>query len=151
MARPRKFTPKQFQKAWDDYFKWCDDNPWKRKEPIKSGPRAGELIDIPTARPYTEIGFCAFHHLGKNYITQMDESLSKEDLTEEEEQLSVILSRARAMCWTQKFEGAAVGAFRENIIAREMGLWERTQNDHTTKGEKLDSINVNIHYPNEKD
>jgi len=149
MARPRKFTPKQFKKAWDDYFTWCDANPWHRNEAIKSGERAGEIIKIPIARPYTEIGFCAFHNLGKNYLQQMDESLSKEDLTQEEEQLSVILTRARARCWTQKFEGAAVGAFKENIIARELGLWEKMQNDHTNQGGKFGDITVSIKYPNE--
>lgn len=129
MARPRKFTPKQFKKAWDDYFSWCDKNPWHRNEAIKSGERAGDIIKIPIDRPYTEIGFCAFHQLGKHYLIEMTTSLDKEDLSQDEQQLSDILTRARARIWAQKFEGAAVGAFKENIIAREMGLWDRVQQD----------------------
>lgn len=155
MARPRKFTPKQFQKAWDDYFKWCDEHPWFRYEAIKSGDNAGKIIKIPTARPYTEISWCAFHNLGKHYLTQMSESLAaieedeEKELTAEEEQLSVILSRARARIWAQKFEGASVGAFKENIIAREMGLWDRMKNDLSTGEKPLEEINVNINFPNE--
>lgn len=151
MARPRKFTPKQFQKAWEDYFKWCDDNPWVKHEAIKSGDMAGKIIKIPTARPYTEISWCAFHNLGKNYLQQLDDQLAREELTEEEQLLSVILSRVRARIWAQKFEGAAVGAFKENIIAREMGLWDRMKNDLSTGEKPLDEINVNINFPNEID
>jgi hypothetical protein len=149
MARPRKFTPEQFEKAWEDYFSWCDDNPWYRNEAIKSGDRAGDIIKIPIARPYTEIGFCSFHGLGEKYIREMKASLDKNDLTEDEQELAWILSSAIAKCNAQKFEGAAVGAFKENIIARDLGLWDKVQNDHTSKGDKIGNIEVSIVYPNE--
>ena len=45
-----------------DYFKWCDDNPWKKQEPIKSGELAGQTMDINTERPYTIKGLLI--HIG---------------------------------------------------------------------------------------
>src|SRR5690606_9933996 len=80
-----------------------------RNEAIKSGDKAGQIINIPIARPYTEIGFCSFHGLGEKYIREMKASLDKNDLTEDEQELSWVLSCAIARCWAQKFEGAAVG------------------------------------------
>lgn len=149
MGAPRKFTPKQFQKAWDDYFQWSDQHPWYKNEMIKSGELAGEIVKIPTERPYSEMGFIAFCGLGENYLRQMKSSFESEDLKGDDLKLSLVLSRAIGKCRAQKFEGAAVGAFKENIIAREMGLWDRMKNDLSTGGKSLDEINVNINFPNE--
>ena len=143
MGRPYKFTPEEFEQAWEDYFSFCDNNPWYKNEAIKSGPNAGEIIAIPVSRPYTEAGFCAFHGLGHKYLPQLEQTLSsKENPTEEEKALSNVLTRARARCYAQKFEGAAVGAFNPVIIARDLGLRDKQDIDHTTKGEAINVINL---------
>lgn len=134
VGRPYKFTPAQFEKAWKDYFDHCDNNPWYKNEAIKSGEFAGQLVKIPTARPYSEIGFCAFHDLGEKYLCQLSETLEGKE-SKEEKELSYILTRARAKCYNQKFEGASVGAFNANIIARVLGLSDKK--DITTNGESL--------------
>jgi hypothetical protein len=137
-GRPYKYTADQFDLAWQQYFQWVDDNPWYKSEAIKSGEAAGQIIRIPTSRPYSEIGFCAFHNLGEKYLQQLAKSLA--DKTEEQhEQLSSILTQARAKCYAQKFEGAAVGAFNANIIARDLGLVDKKETDHTIKiGKQLE-------------
>lgn len=136
MGRPRKFTPEEFKKAWEDYFESVDNNPWMKQEAIKSGDMAGTIISVPTARPYTEMGFCAFHNLGESFLRQLADSIEgKEDKKSRE--FSSVLTRARAKCYSQKFEGAAVGAFNANIIARDLGLVEKKELDHTTKGESI--------------
>lgn len=125
-GRPYKFKPEEFEKAWEEYFAWCDANPWYKKEAIKSGELAGKLVDIPIDRPYTEIGFCSFHGLGEKYLAQLADTLKgKED--EVSIQLSNILTRARAKCYAQKFEGAAVGIYNANIIARALGLTDKSE------------------------
>ena len=43
------------------------------------------------------------------------------------EDFVTVTTRAREIIYTQKFEGAAVGAFNANIIARDLGL--RDQKD----------------------
>jgi hypothetical protein len=140
-GRPRTFTVEEFSQAWDDYFNWVDNNPWYKNEAIKAGENAGMIIKIPTARPYSEIGFCAYNDLGEHYINQLAKSLEgRED--EESQQFSYILTRARAKCKSQKFEGAAVGAFNANIIARDLGLADKNQVDHTTNGKDIVAIRV---------
>lgn len=136
-GRPFKFTPQEFDLAWQQYFQYIDETPWIKHEAIKSGEMAGQLIAIPTVQPYTEIGFCAFHNLGDRYIFELNETIAKHladpesDQKEVCEQLSTILTQARARCKAQKFAGAAVGAFNANIIARDLGMIDKTSNDNT--------------------
>lgn len=119
-----KFTPESLELAWQQYFAWCDDNPWYKYEQSK----AGGLVKIPVSRPYTEAGFCAFHDLGINYIKQLWEAVKDRD-DEESKKYSSVITRARAKCYAQKFEGAAVGAFNGNIIARDLGLADKTESE----------------------
>lgn len=129
LGRPYKFTPEQFELAWQQYFQWVDDNPWYKAEAVKGGDAVGMIIKVPVGRPYTEIGFCVFHDLGEKYITELAKTLEGKT-SDEEIELSNILTRARAKCYTQKFEGAVVGAFNANIIARDLGLAEKSEHDH---------------------
>lgn len=138
-GRPFTYTPEEFEKAWEDYFKWCDENPWMKNEAVKSGELAGKIIQIPTARPYSEIGFCAYHNHGERFLNQLEKAISDED-TEEKKALSSVLTRARAKCRSQKFEGATVGAFNANIIARDLGLTDKK--DITTGGDKITGIRI---------
>lgn len=131
-GRPKLFTPQTLELAWQQYFAWCDDNPWMRNEAIKSGENAGQLVKVPISRPYTESGFCAFHDLGINYIKQLWDAV-KEGENEENIAFSSVITRARAKCYAQKFEGAAVGAFNANIIARDLGLADRTESQVNQK------------------
>jgi hypothetical protein len=132
-GRPFKYTPDQFDIAWQQYFQWCDDNPWYKNEAIKSGDFAGTIVKVPTARPYTEIGFCAFHNHGEHFLNQLSKYLDgKEDKSSK--QLAYILTQARAKCRAQKFEGAAVGAFNANIIARDLGLVDKKDVTSDGKG-----------------
>lgn len=136
VGRPFKFYPSQFELAWQQYFQYVDDNPWIKNEAVKSGELAGTIIQVPTARPYSEIGFCAFHNLGEKYISELADTLSKhsKDVSsknkEESTELSNILTQARARCRAQKFEGAAVGAFNANIIARDLGMADNQNVKH---------------------
>jgi hypothetical protein len=47
------------------------------------------------------------------------------------------ISWARNKCFVDKFEGAAVGAYNANLIARELGLRDKTEVDHTSGGDKI--------------
>ncbi|MEJ2905060.1 terminase small subunit [Pedobacter panaciterrae] len=135
-GRPFKFNSEEFDLAWQQYFQYVDDNPWMKNEAVKSGEMAGRIIQIPTARPYSEVGFCAFHNLGEKYISELADTLSKH-LKDKEcknlnevEGLSNVLTQARARCRAQKFEGAAVGAFNANIIARDLGMVDNKKIEH---------------------
>jgi hypothetical protein len=110
-------TPDELLSEIVAYFEWCDANPWNKNEAIKSGDKVGTTIPVPTARPYTLTGLCI--HLGIRLIT-WKEYCKREDFTN-------ITTRAEEIIYTQKFEGAAVGAFNANIIARDLGLSDKSE------------------------
>ncbi len=59
-----------------------------------------------------------------------------------------VIARIENIMYAQKFEGAAVGAFNGNIIARDLGLKEQT--DVTTGGNEINQITqVEIVHTNE--
>jgi hypothetical protein len=112
--------------AATEYFDWCDENPWYKNEAIKGGDMAGELVQIPTARPYTLSGLTVFLGVHTLYLNSFKESLiGKEDQGTKD--FSMVISRIEEIIRTQKYEGAAVGAFNANIIARDLGLADKRE------------------------
>jgi hypothetical protein len=107
------------------YFQWCDDNPW-----IRVDFRGKDQVDIPVQRPYTISGLCLYLDCNDHYLSQFKAALDKD-----EKDFSSIITRIEKIIYTQKFEGAAVGAFNSNIIARDLGLKENVE----TSG----SLNIN--------
>lgn len=123
-------TPELLEKEISAYFNWVDAHPWYKVEAVKSGDMAGSLIKIPTQRPYTLSGLCIYLNASESYWKSFrkTDGLSEDFLS--------IISRTEEIIRTQKFEGAAVGAFNANIIARDLGLVDKTE----TKGTM---VNIN--------
>lgn len=119
-GREKLFTTSSLLKeAAEEYFAWCDKNPWYKKSAIKSGDKAGQLVDEPTARPYTITGFLLYVEASESYWRKLK---SNKDLPED---FFTVIDYIEQVIYTQKFEGAAVGAFNANIIARDLGLVEK--------------------------
>lgn len=139
--RPAFETAEAFLNAWTEYFQWSDNNPWLKPEQLKkpySEDKNGKkvwvtTIDIPTKRPYTYDAFCAFHGLGKHYLNDLEKRL----LEKPDEDFSDILSWARGVCDADKLEGAMVGVYNGNIVARLMGLKESSEIKLTKVGKDL--------------
>jgi hypothetical protein len=113
-------SPQELWTAAEEYFEWCDNNPWYKKEAIKSGDMCGDLIDVPIARPYTLKGLCLFLNIEEQTLNNYAQKAGYEDFFG-------VVANIKATCYTQKFEGAAVGAYNANIIARDLGLKEHTE------------------------
>lgn len=129
-GRDRLFSsPEDMWKAATEYFEWCDKNPWKKID--YKGKDIVE-VEIPTARPYTLTGLCLYLGCNAKYFNQFEDSLTDSEMDQD---FSNIITRIRETIYTQKFEGAAVGAYNANIIARDLGLIDKT--DITTGGEKI--------------
>ena len=129
-GRPRKFqTPAQLLEAAENYFDWCDRNPWYKNEKTKDG----EIIPIPTQRPYTIVGFCVFLGTSETFWRDFKAAAPPEF----EETISKITSRIE----NQQLEGAVVGVFNANIIARKLGLAEKK--DVTTNGQNVAASPLN--------
>lgn len=138
-GRDFSYTP---ETLWDEavkYFDWVSSRVWNKKEAIKSGDMAGTLIDIPTSVPMSDKGFCLFADIDNktfnNYISN----------EEPYKDFFQIATRIKAIIDTQQWEGATVGAYNPNIIARTQGLVDKK--DVTTDGEKLPTGSTVIQLP----
>ena len=116
----------ELREACYEYFNTCDEHPWHKKEVLKGGEMAGEVVSTPIERPYTQTGLYIF--LGINRQTW--ENYKKDYLA--------VIEEIEAIIYTQKFEGATVGTFNASIIARDLHL-----------AEKVEGTNTNINYNTE--
>jgi len=102
---------------WEEavkYFEATDARKWIKKDWV--GKDAMQ-VERENETPYTKSGLFLF--LGIDINTW--------DLYKDREDFIHITSRIEQIIYTQKIEGAAVGAFNQNIVARELGLAEKTE------------------------
>lgn len=135
MGRPVAFeTPDELWIKAEEYFEWCDDNPWYKNEVLRSGDRAGDIIAIPTERPYTIKGLCVFIGITTQTLSNYGK---KEDKKEQPQEIDFfgVVTHIKNILYTQKFEGATVGVFNPNIIAMDLGL--TAKQDVMSGGEQL--------------
>lgn len=120
-------TPQDLWNAACEYFAECDASPWVKKDWV--GKDAFE-VERETQRPYTQKGLCLF--LG------VDESTLDNYAKEESyKAFFPIVARIKSVIYTCKFEGALVGAFNANLVARELGLSDKQEIRHDVYDVKL--------------
>jgi hypothetical protein len=107
-------SPEILWEACCEYFEVTDARKWIKTE--FNGKDAVEC-HVPTEVPYTWTGLYLF--LSISHQTWCDYE-KREDFIETS-------TRVRHIIYTQKFEGAAVGAFNANLISRDLGLTDKSQ------------------------
>lgn len=120
---------------WDaacEYFEWCRENPWVKNEAVKSGDLAGSIMKVPTERPFTLQGLCLYLGCDSSYFRRF-----KADIKEKDKDYLTVITRIEETIYTQKYEGAAVGAFNANIIARDLGLTDKTEHSTPVNGFRI--------------
>lgn len=132
-GRHRKYTDPN--KLWEDcldYFQWARDNPLLDMRVIAY---QGEGYDHPTPkmRAMSVVGLCNFLGISNRAWTKWKA---------EREDLVPIMEDAERVIYQQKFEGAAADLLNANIIARDLGLKDRT--DVTSDDKPIESVKV--HY-----
>ena len=110
-GRPPTFeTPLELIRVVNSYIEHVEQNP------IKIGKTSTK------SRPYTIQGLANF--IGCTVETL--NSYGKKDKDQEHAQEFLrVLTRVKEMFFAQKFDGAAVGIFQHNIIARDLGLEDK--------------------------
>jgi hypothetical protein len=106
---------------WDacvEYFQWVEDNPLQSAE-LVTFQGAGKLVDVPKMRAMTITGLCIF--------LDIDSSTWRVWASDKTKDFFAITTRVDEIVRTQKFEGAAGGFLNPNIIARDLGLAERSE------------------------
>jgi hypothetical protein len=121
-------TPEMLLAVCYEYFEHCDSNPWYRNEAVKSGQDVGKIINIPIQRPYSLSGLA-------HYLNTDEKTLRHYGSTTGYEDFFPVLTHVKQIIDTNQFEGATVGAYNANIIARKLGLVDKQ--DLTTKGDKV--------------
>lgn len=131
-------TPELMWEAACEYFQWCVDNPLYTSETIKSGPKAGSMFKVPVMRAMTLHGLCSHLDCSTSYFRNF-----KHEQKDNEDFLTVI-SRIEDVIYRQKFEGAAAGLLNANIIARDLGLSDKTESktDITTNGKEVGAVTM---------
>lgn len=114
--KPKKFTPREMLNKAKEYFEDVDANPWHKIERGKKD----KLIKIPVAMPYTMIGVCQFMGISRSYFDVFVRSIADTDPLRQE-YLSVI-DFIRDTIYQRKYNGAAVGFYKERFIALDLGL-----------------------------
>jgi hypothetical protein len=124
-------TPDLMWEAACEYFQWCIDNPLIE---VDFRGKDMEKVFIPKMRPFNEIDVAHYLGVNHNYFNDFEKSIrGKNDSISRD--FSVIITRIKETCFTQKFSGAATGFLNANLIARDLGLADKTQNEnHNTGG-----------------
>jgi hypothetical protein len=116
-------TPEIIWEACAEYFEATDSRKWNKTD-FKGG--TAKKVLIPTDTPYTMSGLTLFLGVNIRYFNDF-----KDSLRDKKDTLSLgfseVITRVEQIIYTQKFEGAVVGAFSSNIIARDLGLVDKKE------------------------
>lgn len=118
-------TPELMWEAACEYFKWCEENPLIA---IDYKGKDAEKVEIPKMRPFTLHGLCSY--LGCN--TQYFKTFKAQSHGKHED-FNTVITRIEETCYNQKFTGAACDLLNANIISRDLGLADKTENTHEIK------------------
>ena len=122
-GRERIFeTPEELLNQCIAYFKWCDENPLKKSEIVKYKDYA-ELMEVPLVRAYTKEGLADFCEVSQYKTISNYKEYSTDFLQ--------VITYVENVIYNQKFTNAAAGLLNSNIIARDLGLSEKSAIEHS--------------------
>lgn len=124
-------TPELLWEAACEYFEWCDENPFLAIE-AKVVDKEVKMVEVPKMRPYTMHGLCLYLNCNTDYfkIFKSQERAQKEDF-------STVIKAIEEAVYNQKFSGAASGFLKENLIARDLGLWDKSEINANVTGIRI--------------
>lgn len=113
-----------------EYFQWVNENPLKEEITYHY---QGKIIrgEVDKKRPYTYDALCLYLGCATSYIRNFKLELAKSADSKEKDDFTAVIEQISQTIYTQKFEGAASGFFNANIIARDLGLKDKTEIDHS--------------------
>jgi hypothetical protein len=126
-GRNYKFTPEQLWNEALAYFQWIEDNPLYQDE-LVTYQGVAEHEPVKKMRAMTIIGYCLFADL--DTATYFEYRKNPEFVS--------IITRIENFIREQKFTGAAAELLNPNIIARDLGLVDKTE--VTNPGATIDEV-----------
>lgn len=119
-GRPLEYQPDELRVKFNEYSSWLVKNPL-----IEIDYKSGKRVRLPKMRPMTLEGFCIYAGI---VIQTFKNYESREDFL-------AVTTQIRLIVDNQQYEGAAAGFLNPNIVARKLGLKERT--DATTNDKDI--------------
>lgn len=116
-GRPKRFTPASLWKVALKYFEWYEKNPLYEQKAFANG----KTKTLPKMRAMTEVSFCLFANMDRQLFRLYKSG------AEEYKEFFVIANTISDIIYAQKLEGAAADLLNSNIIARDLGLREKTE------------------------
>lgn len=124
-------TPEELWVAACEYFEWVEANPLKKDIVYQGAVTGSESL----LRAMTIDGLTLFLGVNAQYLGDFEKRLDLD--TDIGKDFSMVINKIRQIIKEQKFTGAAAGLLDRNIIARDLGLADNLNHDHTTKGEPI--------------
>lgn len=115
-------TPEIMREACYEYFEFQSNRAWEKVE-----YKGSDVVEvrIPTTPPFTMTGLCIFLGVNTKYFNEFKKTCDNN--------FSEVIEEIENIIYNQKFEGASVGAYNANIIARDLGLADKKQEEVTKK------------------
>lgn len=113
-------SPTVLWEACCEYFQWVDEHPL-----IEEDFRGKDIerVELKKMRPYTLYGLCIFLDVNSSWWRDSRARLKNDA------DFSAVFQKVDEIIYNQKFEGAAAGFFNANIIARELGLVDKKEQE----------------------
>ena len=122
-------SPELLWKAACEYFDWCEKNPlYETKAFAFQGVITTE--QIPLMRAMTLSQLCFYLNCNEAYFRTF-----RAQLPEGEKDFNTVIGDIEKAIYNQKFQGASANLLNANIIARDLGLIDKS--DITTNGKEL--------------
>lgn len=130
-GRDKLFTsPELLWEAACEYFAWCQDNPIVASQNL--GTKNVNTVNF--IRPFTKDGLCIFLDIDDQTFNNYRDAENKDYFE--------VTRKIERIIRSQKFDGAAVGIFNANIIARDLGLKEGTEHSGTVTIQQITGMSV---------
>lgn len=104
-----------------EYFQWCESHPLHE---MKAFAYQGKVTtkSMPKMRAMTMAQLCFYLHCNEAYFRQFKANLPKDEID-----FSTVITDIEKTIYTQKFQGASADLLNANIIARDLGLSEKSE------------------------
>lgn len=114
--KPIFASPELLQDACTEYFEWVEANPLMESQ-LVTFQGNGNLVEVPKMRAMTLSGLCIFLDISPETWREYGKK----------EGFSGVTRAVEEVVRTQKFEGASAGFLNANIIARDLGLSDKSE------------------------
>ena len=133
---PLKYNAEMLQDLWTEYLDWCQNSTvHKRKELIRSGEMAGQIVEIPLEQPLTLDGFCLFS--GVSY--QTIKGYCSDECEKSDNDLFQISTYICNSIDNYLLTGAFNNTLNSGLVARKLGL-----NDTINITTEQPVVNINL-------